>query len=301
MAGGAREARHHILDGPRQDMPVVRQAGGERGAIVEDVLGAALAALELLPERVGVFPVLQRGLLLRVAAGGERRTSGKSAIGGGEATFRSSARGGEGEGRRVRSCVPRWESCNPSLRPHLREWSSWPCASSSDARRNASCAEGLSREKPTLRLAVSQDSTGVLTRLREKFRKGKDRKDRGSPRQRRGAHLRLDRGRIAGMVLISDFDDFYQRAAALFRADPARVRYVVKYRHCDGSVSSKSRATRRAFRLRRGVGPEKARTAQPVVPVERWVMPGTRDVQGVVAGDEARSIARWTSSHIALL
>ena len=38
------------------------------------------------------------------------------------------------------------------------------------------------------------------------------------------------------MVLISDFDDFYQRAAALFRADPARVRYVVKYRHCDGSV-----------------------------------------------------------------
>ena len=69
---------------------------------------------------------------------------------------------------------------------------------------------------------------------REKFRRKGSRED---PRvQRRGAHLRLDRARIAGMVLISDFDDFYQRAAALFRADPARVRYVVKYRHCDGSV-----------------------------------------------------------------
>ena len=38
------------------------------------------------------------------------------------------------------------------------------------------------------------------------------------------------------MVLIADFDDFYQRASVLFHTDPARARYVVKYRHCDGVV-----------------------------------------------------------------
>ena len=42
------------------------------------------------------------------------------------------------------------------------------------------------------------------------------------------------------MVLIADFDDFYQRVSVLFREDPSRVRYVVKYRHCDGGVVFKA-------------------------------------------------------------
>jgi signal recognition particle subunit SRP9 len=36
------------------------------------------------------------------------------------------------------------------------------------------------------------------------------------------------------MVHLDDFDDFYQRAVILYRADPCRVRYTAKYRHCDG-------------------------------------------------------------------
>jgi signal recognition particle subunit SRP9 len=38
------------------------------------------------------------------------------------------------------------------------------------------------------------------------------------------------------MVLVNDFDDFYQRAVLLYRSDPSQVRYVMKYRHCDGNI-----------------------------------------------------------------
>ena len=38
------------------------------------------------------------------------------------------------------------------------------------------------------------------------------------------------------MVMVTDFDDFYQCAMSLFRADPSKVRYVVKYRHCHGEA-----------------------------------------------------------------
>jgi len=36
------------------------------------------------------------------------------------------------------------------------------------------------------------------------------------------------------MVHAESFDDFYEKAVTLYRADPSRIRYVTKYRHCDG-------------------------------------------------------------------
>jgi len=37
-------------------------------------------------------------------------------------------------------------------------------------------------------------------------------------------------------VHLDSFDDFFEKAATLYRADPSRIRYVTKYRHCDGCV-----------------------------------------------------------------
>ena len=64
VAGGGLVARDDVLDGAGEDVAVVRQARGERRAVVEDVLGLALGAPQLRGERVQVLPQLQRLLLL---------------------------------------------------------------------------------------------------------------------------------------------------------------------------------------------------------------------------------------------
>ncbi|KAF2325300.1 hypothetical protein GH714_026268 [Hevea brasiliensis] len=38
------------------------------------------------------------------------------------------------------------------------------------------------------------------------------------------------------MVYITSWDEFVERSAQLFRADPDSTRYVMKYRHCDGKL-----------------------------------------------------------------
>ena len=37
-------------------------------------------------------------------------------------------------------------------------------------------------------------------------------------------------------MYIADWDTFAEQAEALYRSDPLRVRYVLKYRHCDGKA-----------------------------------------------------------------
>jgi hypothetical protein len=37
-------------------------------------------------------------------------------------------------------------------------------------------------------------------------------------------------------MYIESIDSFMQQAEALYRANPLRTRYVVKYRHCDGKL-----------------------------------------------------------------
>lgn len=69
------------LDGSHEDVAVVRQAGRERRAIVERVLGLALALLDRLLESVNVLPVREHVLLRlgerevrrRVVRGEDRR------------------------------------------------------------------------------------------------------------------------------------------------------------------------------------------------------------------------------------
>ncbi|KAK4374448.1 hypothetical protein RND71_005125 [Anisodus tanguticus] len=38
------------------------------------------------------------------------------------------------------------------------------------------------------------------------------------------------------MVYMTSWDDFVERSVHLFRADPEKTRYVMKYRHCDGKL-----------------------------------------------------------------
>ncbi len=54
------------LDGSGEDMPVVGQASGERGAIVEDVLRLSLRTAILLVEGVQVLPQPARETLGRL-------------------------------------------------------------------------------------------------------------------------------------------------------------------------------------------------------------------------------------------
>ena len=37
-------------------------------------------------------------------------------------------------------------------------------------------------------------------------------------------------------MYIQDWDTFAEQAEALYRSDPLKVRYVLKYRHCDGKA-----------------------------------------------------------------
>lgn len=37
-------------------------------------------------------------------------------------------------------------------------------------------------------------------------------------------------------MYIQDWDTFAEQAEALYRSDPPKVRYVLKYRHCDGKA-----------------------------------------------------------------
>ena len=37
-------------------------------------------------------------------------------------------------------------------------------------------------------------------------------------------------------MYIPDWDTFAEQAEALYRSDPLRTRYVLKYRHCDGKA-----------------------------------------------------------------
>lgn len=37
-------------------------------------------------------------------------------------------------------------------------------------------------------------------------------------------------------MYIQNWDTFAEQAEALFRGDPLKVRYVLKYRHCDGKA-----------------------------------------------------------------
>ncbi|XP_060174100.1 signal recognition particle 9 kDa protein isoform X2 [Lycium barbarum] len=38
------------------------------------------------------------------------------------------------------------------------------------------------------------------------------------------------------MVYITSWDDFVERSVQLFRTDPEKTRYVMKYRHSDGKL-----------------------------------------------------------------
>ncbi|KAL2540648.1 Signal recognition particle 9 kDa protein [Abeliophyllum distichum] len=38
------------------------------------------------------------------------------------------------------------------------------------------------------------------------------------------------------MVYITSWDDFVEKSVQLFRADPEKTRYGMKYRHCDGKL-----------------------------------------------------------------
>nr|GMD25098.1 Signal recognition particle 9 kDa protein [Ipomoea batatas] len=38
------------------------------------------------------------------------------------------------------------------------------------------------------------------------------------------------------MVYITLWDDFVEKSVQLFRADPGKTRYVMKYRHSDGKL-----------------------------------------------------------------
>ncbi|XP_022872402.1 signal recognition particle 9 kDa protein-like [Olea europaea var. sylvestris] len=38
------------------------------------------------------------------------------------------------------------------------------------------------------------------------------------------------------MVYITSWDDFVEKSVQLFRADPEKTRYAMKYRHCDGKL-----------------------------------------------------------------
>lgn len=40
-------------------------------------------------------------------------------------------------------------------------------------------------------------------------------------------------------MYIESADSFIQQAEDLYRSNPLRTRYVVKYRHCDGKLSMK--------------------------------------------------------------
>ncbi|KAL0390948.1 UNVERIFIED_CONTAM: E3 ubiquitin protein ligase DRIP2 [Sesamum calycinum] len=46
-------------------------------------------------------------------------------------------------------------------------------------------------------------------------------------------HLRIG---FTRMVYIASWDDFVEKSVQLFRADPEKTRYVMKYRHCDGKL-----------------------------------------------------------------
>ena len=37
-------------------------------------------------------------------------------------------------------------------------------------------------------------------------------------------------------MYIQDWDTFAEQAEALYRSDPLKVRYILKYRHCDGKA-----------------------------------------------------------------
>ncbi|XP_057798007.1 signal recognition particle 9 kDa protein isoform X1 [Salvia miltiorrhiza] len=38
------------------------------------------------------------------------------------------------------------------------------------------------------------------------------------------------------MVYIESWDDFVEKSVQLFRSDPEKTRYAMKYRHCDGKL-----------------------------------------------------------------
>lgn len=48
--------RHDVLDGAGEDVAVVRETGGERRAVVEDVLGEVLSSFELCLEGIDLSP-----------------------------------------------------------------------------------------------------------------------------------------------------------------------------------------------------------------------------------------------------
>ena len=52
-----------VLDGAGEDVAVVRESGGERRPVVEDVLGHVFCELELCLERLDFIPKIE-GLLL---------------------------------------------------------------------------------------------------------------------------------------------------------------------------------------------------------------------------------------------
>lgn len=37
-------------------------------------------------------------------------------------------------------------------------------------------------------------------------------------------------------MFVEDWDTFMERSEALYRSQPLRTRYVLKYRHCDGKL-----------------------------------------------------------------
>lgn len=56
VAGHGLVPRHDVLDGTGEDVAVVRETGGERRPVVEDVLGEVLGSLELSLEGIDLSP-----------------------------------------------------------------------------------------------------------------------------------------------------------------------------------------------------------------------------------------------------
>lgn len=87
VAGHRLVARDDVLDGAGEYVAVVREAGGEGGAVVEDVLGEVLGESELSLEGFDFGPVVENLLLLlwegevlalaHLFHGGRRETKGR--------------------------------------------------------------------------------------------------------------------------------------------------------------------------------------------------------------------------------
>ncbi|KAH6813690.1 Signal recognition particle [Perilla frutescens var. frutescens] len=52
------------------------------------------------------------------------------------------------------------------------------------------------------------------------------------------------------MVYIESWDDFVEKSVHLFRSDPEKTRYSMKYRHCDGKLVLKVTDNRECIKFK---------------------------------------------------